>query len=316
MAIDSIISTLKISDKIAVTFHQSPDGDALGSAIALVLGLRSMGKEAYIATRDLIDDTYKFLPLMDEIKDSCYEIKNNTQCLVVLDCGNIERISAKVDINNLNYKVINIDHHLSNDMYADINYVDTHSAATAEIVYKILKLLDININSEIATCLYTSIVTDTGSFKYSNTTNTTHSIAGELIGVGIDFPNIHRSIFENKPFEKLKLYGKVLNEMKLYNNEKSCILSLPRSITSELGDTSDIIALQMQIDSIEVAALLKDVEDGVKISLRSKNTLDVRNIAEKFRGGGHERAAGFLLKDVSLNEARDILINIFEKELI
>ncbi len=316
MTMNDIVSKIQSLKEIAITFHASPDGDALGSALALMQGLRILGKSSYIISKDAIYEPYTFLPYSDEITGNCTTLKEHTDCMIVLDCGNIERISADVDFNNLNCTLINIDHHLSNDRYADLNYVDTKSAATAEIVYKLLKLLQVEINKNIAECLYTSLITDSGSFKYSNTTSVTHEIAGALVDLGIDFPKIHRIVFENKPFNRLKIYGKVLENMELHLNSKLCIMYIDEDLAKKLNDTSDIIALGMQVDSIEVCALLKKVDEGVKVSLRAKDEFDVRKVAEKFGGGGHSKAAGLLLKNVDMEQGKKIILDSIEKELV
>nr|WP_029453046.1 bifunctional oligoribonuclease/PAP phosphatase NrnA [Clostridium algidicarnis] len=316
MKMNKIVESILNSDSIAITYHQSPDGDALGSALGLMLGLRKIGKEAYIISRDKVPGIYRFLPNTEEIKDNVSCPKKNTHCVIVLDCGNVERISGKIDKSKIN-PVINIDHHLSNSKYGDINYVDTTASATGEIVYTLLKSLDVVIDTDIAKCLYTAIITDTGSFKYSSTTASTHEIAGKLIKTGIDFPLIHRTIFENKPLRKLKLYGQLLEKVELFLNDKLAIIAMNKEQSTLLEDNSEIISLQMQIDTIEVGAFLKEVEDGIKISLRSKDKVDVRAIAEVFGGGGHEKASGLLLRDVhDIEKAKKTLINILEKELI
>ncbi len=205
-------------------------------------------------------------------------------------------------------------------MYGDLNFVDTNAPAVAEVVYQLLKILGINSDKDIAACLYTSLVTDTGSFRYPGTTSVTHMIAGDLINTGLDFSSIHRKIFENKKFERLKLYGKVLEEMYL-EDEKLCVMKVTEKMIKELNiedakDTSDIISQGMQIGSVEVAVLFKEVEDGVKISLRSKEYVDVRKIAENFGGGGHTRASGAFIKGEALNIVEKKLIETIKKELI
>lgn len=313
---NKVTESILKSDSIAITYHQSPDGDALGSALGLMLGLRKIGKEAYIISRDKVPGIYRFLPNTEEIKENSSCPKKNTHCVIVLDCGNVERISGKIDKSKIN-PVINIDHHISNSKYGDINYVDTMASATGEIVYNLLKSLDVVMDTDIAKCLYTAIITDTGSFKYSSTTASTHLIVGELIKTGIDFPLIHRTIFENKPLRKLKLYGKLLEKVELFLNDKLAIIAMDKEHSTLLEDNSEIISLQMQIDTIEVGAFLKEVDDGIKISLRSKDKVDVRAIAEIFGGGGHEKASGILLRDMhDIEKAKKALINVLEKELI
>lgn len=311
-----VISELKAYNNIAITYHTSPDGDALGSALALLRALKKIGKKVYIVSKDKISDTFSYLNFSSDITGDVCNVKDGTECLVTLDCGNVERLSGEFDFENRTYKVINIDHHLSNDKFGDINYVDINAAATAEIVYDIIKELKIDIDIEIAKCIYTSLLTDTGGYRHSNTTEKTHNIAGELISLGLDFSSIHRNIFENKPFKRLKLYGKVFDSMKLYFHDKICIMKISEDMLRELdmepSDTSDVVSYGVQIDSVEVAVLLKESDDGIKVSLRAKNYADVRSIAEQFGGGGHVKASGCKFKDVTLKEAEDKILKAIE----
>lgn len=317
MIMNKILSILKNSNKIAITYHALPDGDALGSSLALLLGLKKLGKNVYILSTDKVPPIYSFLPENNLINNAPESIQKDTDCVVVLDCGNVSRISAKISIDYRDYTLINIDHHLSNDMYGDYNFTDANASAVGEIVYQMLRFLNIDIDKEIAVCLYTSIITDSGAFKYSNTTSVTHTIAGDLINTGIDFNQIHRNIYENKKFERIKLYGKVIDNMQLVHDNKICIMELNNdmldSLNLEASDTSDIISIGMEISDVEVALLFKENAAGTKVSLRSKSKIDVRKVAEKLGGGGHIRAAGVTL-DVPINEAKRTILNILEEE--
>lgn len=318
MIMNKIISILKGSKKIAISYHALPDGDALGSSLALLMGLKKLGKDVYILSTDKVPPIYNFLPGSSLINDAAEDIQKGTDCVVVLDCGNISRISAKLSTDYREYTLINIDHHISNDMYGDYNFTDANASAVGEIVYQMLRFLNINIDKDIATCLYTSIMTDSGAFKYSNTTSVTHSIVGDLINIGIDFNQIHRNIYENKKFERVKLYGKVIDNMYLVHDNKICVMELTNnmldSLNIEASDTSDIISIGMEISDVEVTLLFKENSAGTKVSLRSKSLVDVRKIAEKLGGGGHIRAAGVTL-DMPIKEAKEILMNILEEEL-
>lgn len=318
MIMNKITSILKDSKKIAISYHALPDGDALGSSLALLMGLKKLGKDVYILSTDKVPPIYNFLPGSSLINDAAEDIQKDTDCVVVLDCGNISRISAKLNTDYREYILINIDHHISNDMYGDYNFTDANASAVGEIVYQMLRFLNINIDKDIATCLYTSIMTDSGAFKYSNTTSVTHSIIGDLINIGIDFNQIHRNIYENKKFERVKLYGKVIDNMYLVHDNKICVMELHNnmldSLNIEASDTSDIISIGMEISDVEVALLFKENSAGTKVSLRSKSQVDVRKIAEKLGGGGHIRAAGVTL-DMSIKEAKEVLLNILEEEL-
>jgi len=319
MIMNSIINTIKNSKCIGISFHGNPDGDALGSSLALMQGLRQLNKTIYIISKDIVPSVYKFLPCSDEITGECDTAMQITDCVIVLDCGNMDRISGSLNLKNRNYKLINIDHHISNDLYGDYNFVDTNSSAVGEIVYQILQLLGLSITKEIADCLYTSLITDSGSFKYASTTSVTHAIAGDLINVGIDFSNIHRLVFENNNLQRVKLYGKVIESIELHHNGELCYMELTKKMLEdchiEALDTSDIIAFGVSIASAEVVALLKETNKGIKISLRSKNKVDVRMVAQAYSGGGHIRAAGLSI-DKSLDDAKDMIINALEKELI
>ena len=197
---NNILDKIKESSKIALSFHTSPDGDSLGSSLAFLQGLRTLGKEVYIVCKEEMPKTFKFLPYSDEITGTCDVVKDGTDILIVLDCGNLERVNTNSNLEERNYALINIDHHMSNDLYGDLNYVDTKSSSMGEIVFMILESMNIEITKDIAKCIYTSLLTDTGSFRHSNTTSRTHNIAGKLLDTGIDFTEIHRQILDNKEF--------------------------------------------------------------------------------------------------------------------
>lgn len=319
MKISDIVNKIKQSKHIAITFHTSPDGDSLGSALALLIGLRKLNKNAYIISKEVIPEAFLYLPFSSEISGEVSEPLKDTDCVIVLDCGDFKRINANLPIDNREFALINMDHHLSNEQYGDLNYVDTSASAAAEIVYEVLRLLDVELNKEISTCLYTSLLTDTGSFRHSNTTSKTHAIAGDLINSGIDFSNIHRIIFENKKFHKIKFYGEVIDNMTLEHNGRLCIMYIPKSLTQKYNlvseDTSDVITFGTSIDTVEVTMLIKEAEDGVKVSLRSKSLVNVSKVAEIFNGGGHIRAAGFFTES-NFHDTKMKLMEILEKELI
>lgn len=317
MHLNEIAKLIGQSTTIGITFHTSPDGDSLGSALALLIALKNKNKMAYIISQEKIPEDFSYLPFGSEISGNLQEPIENTELVIVLDCGNRERINAK--LNNYKNTLINIDHHLSNDMYGDFNYVDTRAAAVAEIVYELIAILNMKINKDIATCLYTSLLTDTGSFKYSNTTSRTHNIAAKLIDTSIDFTSIHRNIYENKSFKFLKLQGMVLENMYLLLDNKICIMEIHekmlKAINYVLEDSSEIISYGLKVKGVEISVLFKEATNGVKISFRSKDTADVRKIAENFFGGGHSKASGAFIPNVTLEEAKNIVIPKLKDEL-
>ncbi len=323
MLFKEIIEEIQKAKRIGLSFHVSPDGDAIGSTLALLNTLRCLGKDSYIISRDVISDNLSFLSFAEEIDGNTLEPDKETDLVIILDCGNVARISA--DLSNYNGKVINIDHHVSNEQYGDINYVDSTSAATGEISYLLSKELGIDFNNRnketlaIGTAVYASIVTDTGGFRHSNVTKRTHEIAAELIELGVENSRVHSNLFENKPFNKVKLMGCVLSNIELVLNNKVAVLEIPNGMLDAFNlphvDTSDIISVGLGIKGVEVAVLLKEVEDGVKASLRSKNDVDVRKVAEVYGGGGHVKAAGVMQKNVNLSKAKDNLLNSLKEEM-
>ena len=323
MSLGDIKKAIFEANKIGLTFHTSPDGDAIGSTLALLNGLRELGKEVYVFSRDVMPDNLSFLPLGEEVGDKIKEPLEGTDLVIVLDCGNVDRISG--NISKYHGKLINLDHHKTNDMYGTINYIEEKSAATAEIIYILLKDLGFafsgkdKIYEKIGRCIYTSLVTDTGSFRHSNVTKRTHEIASELIQVGVSNTNIYNNLFDNRAFNKVKLMGIALSKLELHVNNKVSFISLSNDLLDSLGmigtDTSDIISIALGIKGVEVAVIAKDSDEGVKASLRSKNNYDVSKVAEYFGGGGHTKAAGLKIVGATLEEAKEEILKQIEKEM-
>ncbi|NLZ48205.1 MAG: bifunctional oligoribonuclease/PAP phosphatase NrnA [Clostridiales bacterium] len=307
-----IAEVIKKSKNLNISFHVSPDGDSIGSALALMHGLRKLNKNVNIICKETVPEVFNYLSGVDEINQSTGKLDYDVDCVIVLDCGNVERINF--DISDLKARkciLLNIDHHLSNDYYGDINYVDASHSAVGEIVYLLLKELGVDIDAEIAKCLYTSIITDCGSFRFSNTTNLTHKIAGDLISIGIDFPAIHSLIYENKNYSLVKLSGKVIDNMFLCCENKVCFMEVSQKLLEEFSvdssDASSLVDIGTTIKGVEVVVFIKENTDGYKVSLRSKKKFDVRKLAEEFGGGGHSKAAGFTYRG-NLDELKSDLI--------
>ena len=323
MSLKNIVNILEGAKKIGITYHVSPDGDAVGSVLALYNGLKCLNKECYVISKEPLSDNLRFLLSSEQITGEIIEPTDDTDVVIVLDCGNIERVCANLD--NYSKILLNVDHHLSNDMYGSENYVDTEAAATAEIVYQLLLDLGFNFKEcdemsiDIATCLYASLVTDTGAFRHSNVTYKTLEIASKLKKIGVNNTFIYQSLFDNKDFSRIKFIGKVLSEMKLVLNDKVALIELPKSFFEECGikegDTSDVISYGLQIKGVEVTVLIKEADDKIKASLRSKNEVDVRAIAESFGGGGNTKAAGLAIKDCTFEEAKNKILTKVEEAL-
>lgn len=315
MEINNISKLIMESDTVGITFHVSPDGDSLGSSLALYAALKKLNKNVKIICSDTIPDIYKFLPGILDISDE--SISADYDLMIVLDCGNKDRICSDVKFDG-SYKIINIDHHKSNDNYGDLNYVDTEASAVGEIIFKLIESLGVSFDEIIAACIYTSILTDTGAFRFSNTTSETMRIVSELLRkVNFDFSDIYRRLYFNKDFKRIKLYGMVIDRMKLILDGSAVVMYITqdmlRLLEMELGDTSDVINIGMQIDSVDAGILIKETDGCLKVSLRSKYNFDVSKIASRFGGGGHIRAAGLTL-NTSLEEGEKLLTEAFTEE--
>ncbi|WP_426349341.1 DHH family phosphoesterase [Alloiococcus sp. CFN-8] len=315
MKLNEISEIISQSTTIGITFHTSPDGDSIGSALALLISLEKLNKNVYIICKEKLPVDFSFLPRSEAIDGTIQAPKEGTEIVIVIDCGNVERVNA--DLSNYKKTIINVDHHISNDQYGHYNYIDTSAAASAEIIFNLIKDLGAPFDSKIASCIYTSIMTDTGSFKYSNTTSNTHLILSELLKYPFDFTLIHRLIYENKDQKYIKLLGLVYSDMKLVRDSKICLFSITDRMLKELNfqleDSSEIVSSGLMIKGVEASILFKEKNDGVKISFRSKDKIDVRKIAEYFSGGGHIKASGAFISNVTIDKATEMVLAVIEE---
>lgn len=301
----------------AIISHTSPDGDNVGSMLALYSILLNEGKQVDVFNDDPVPDRYLFLPYSDKIRPIS-EVKNY-DCVFALDCGDSERLGKSKELIGRSGIVANIDHHVSNDMYGTINLVVTTASSTGEVLYDIFTENGFKINRDIAACLYTSILTDTGGFKYSNTTGKALHIAGDLIQTGIDFPKIYSDIYDKKSIAQVRLMSRVVETLDIACSGKAAFLTLFHSMLEECDaveeDASEFINISRDIEGVEVAVLIKEkASQSYRISLRSKTSVDVRLIAESFGGGGHIRAAGCTIEG-SYEETKKALFNEIRKHL-
>ncbi|HBM75806.1 MAG TPA: hypothetical protein DD429_09670 [Clostridiaceae bacterium] len=317
MIASKIAGMLKEKDNIAIVSHVMADGDSIGSMLALYNALKKMNKNVSALTGDKLPKVYSFLPGFQDIRN-CDSLRDkNYDLLIVLDCGSLDRIGLCSSIKA--GMIINIDHHITNSNFGDLNLVDAKASSTGEIVYQIIKLMGVDISKDEAVCLYTAILTDTGCFKYSNTTLATHQIAGDLITYGFDFGKIHDMVYSNYEYDCLKLLGKALSSLQLYEGGRIALMELLyddfKGINLEDISTSEFIDYARDIGTVEEAAFIKETSLGeFKVSFRSKRIVDVRAICEKYGGGGHIRAAGCTITG-DLKYVRDTVINEMKKAL-
>lgn len=302
---------IRNAEKIAITAHTSPDPDALGSVLALGKSLQTLGKSVTMVIDDNISESLMFMPNIEEILRPEMLDNQRFDLLIVLDASDIDRIGEVATLTNA--PILNIDHHISNREFADYLWLDVNAAATAELIYQLLKELKVELDLNIATNLYTGIVTDCGFFQYANTTPQTMLSAAELIKYGIKVNHISDAL-EARSKESIILLTKLLETMEFYANDKIAVITLTKELAEFDIDTEGFIKYPRYINGVEVAVFCKYTDEyTTRVSMRSKE-LDVSSVALSFGGGGHRRAAGCTLHS-DLNKTKQLIVQSLIKAL-
>ena len=293
--IPSILEAIERNHSFLVTTHENPDGDAVGSSLGLAQFLRNAGKEVIVHFKDPVPDLYRFLPLLDEVHstvpDRPYDV-----CFV-LDVGEFRRAGTAVTTCTTIGSFINIDHHITRDLFGAINYIDSGAAATGVMIYRIIKASGQTLDHDTAICLYTALVTDTGSFKYSNSNPEAFAVAGDLISVGLDVWYITEHLYESQPAERLKLLTEALATLVVSPRGDVASVTVTLDMYGRTGGSSELtdgfVNYPRSIRGVEVAIFFREMEPGLfKVGFRSKGKVSVAKLAELFGGGGHHNAAG------------------------
>ncbi len=315
MVFKEIADRIMKADKIAIVAHASPDGDAVGSTMGLTLALRKLGKDVDILSKEPAPENMSYLPLFSEY-GALEMLKEDRELLLTLDCGNKDRLSMERDGFEEIYK-INIDHHVSNELYGELNYVDVSSASTSEIVYELIEALGLNLDQEIAQCLYTGIVSDTGSFRFPSTTAKTLRITASLVETDFDFSEIQRVLFSTSAFKRIKLLGRALMTLESYMDGFVSVMNLEAGDFNILSisdrDSGDIVNYGLEPPEADVSILIKEAEGFFRVSVRTKKEIDASALCGKFEGGGHVRAAGCNVKAETLEEAKRLILLEIER---
>jgi phosphoesterase RecJ-like protein len=300
--LERVVDVLRDGDRFLLTTHEGPDGDALGSLLALHHILEQLGKDSvmFLAAKEFpLPVEYRFLPLTDVFHEPPADVVDRV--LVFLDCGNIERMPVGF-LQREGATVLNIDHHHDNTRFGTVDLVDTEASCTAEIVLEISKRLGAEITPEIASALYVALVTDTGMFMYENTGVAAHRMAAELIEAGVDVNDTYHRLYERVPIEKLRLIARALEKIERFDDGRVAVAYIGAddyaATRASEALTEGIIDLVRSLEGTAVAAVIRDKTDGGssarKVSLRSPDgRVDVSAIARVHGGGGHRRAAGF-----------------------
>jgi phosphoesterase RecJ-like protein len=284
--------------RFAVLSHYRPDGDAIGSTLAVGLALQALGKDVVMLNEDGVPSTLAFLPGSEMISQPSTPV--DVEVVIAVDCANRERLGAKCleMVAGEGRTWVNIDHHRSNEGYGDYHFIDSVSPATGQILYDFLASQNLPLTKEIGDNLYVAISTDTGSFQYESVTARTYEIGAELMRLGVNVSQLARDTYENFPLRRVQLLRGLLNVMQLTHGGKVASWALTQALAQEVGiqpeDSEGLIDHLRSIQGVLIAVYFEEMAEGkIRLSLRSKdNRLDVGKIAAQFGGGGHALAAG------------------------
>ena len=300
---------IRKAEKILLFPHVTMDGDTLGSSAALCRALRSLGKECHILIEDDIPGNLAFLDRGYCTFDQ--NIITKPDLSICIDCGDAGRFFKRKEKFLQSPVNICIDHHRTTEFYCDYNYIDGNAAAAGELIYKLLREMQVDIDKEMGEAIFAAITTDTGNFQYSNTSKETHEITAALYDAGIDTNQVSVALYENNRMEKILIKNRGLNTLTTVCEGKGAIAYVTQQMLAETGalmdETEGVVEELRSIGGVEAAAFLKEVaEDRIKVSMRSKSRVNVADIAHSLGGGGHARAAGFTLH-CTLTEAFEMI---------
>lgn len=291
------VEALRRHNKFIISTHVSPDPDALCSLLAIGFGLEKMGKKVILLVEAPIPARYKFFPGISKIKHVA-QVKNlDYDAAVVVDCGDLSRVGDVQRFISQQKPIINIDHHVTNDFFGSINYVDEKASSTAEIMYELLKVLKIQFTRDLATNIYCGIMTDTGSFRYENTTARTHMIVADLLGFSIPVYGLYKKLYEMVPLPDMKAFVRLINRFETFAGGKIVCLTLSMAdqnkFTEEFDLRDTVFKFLRSIQGVEAHVILTVVNSKLtRVNLRSSGKLNVAKVAQEFEGGGHRMASG------------------------
>lgn len=319
MGLKSCVECIKRNKRFLITAHTNLEGDALGAELGFLSLVKKLRKSGIIVNEDGIPYGYDFLPGKEAIKKlNRRTIGAKFDCFVTVDCSDLKRTGEVYRINQ-GKPVLNIDHHVSNGMFGDVNWVDPSASSASEMVYWLFKKMRVPLDKQTAVVLYTGILTDSGSFRYSNTSSFTHKAASELLKFNLDVPQIFKNVYENIPFQDMKLLAKILPNIRRDAGGRIAWFQIKREVLTRGKFSFDLsehlLSFARAIKDVEVVVLFKEnlgVRDEVRINLRSQGKIDVNKIAQYFGGGGHKTAAGATVRGKIEQVGKKVLRKIKE----
>jgi bifunctional oligoribonuclease and PAP phosphatase NrnA len=309
--IERICEEITRRRRFLITSHARPDGDSIGSQLAMAFALDRLGKSVRLVNADAAPEHYQDFPGMERIEIAATVDNPDVDAVVVMECSEL----ARTGVTGLeNQFIINIDHHAGNRLYGSVNWHDESAAACGEMVFDVIGALGVPLTQEIATHIYLALLTDTGSFHHSNITPRTFDICRQCVEAGVNPAVMARRVFDSNSFGKLKLIGALLDDMELLDEGRLAVLHLDDQMLQATGstnnDTEGLINLPLTAREIQAVVFFKVTSNGeLRVSMRSKYDVDVRKVANEFGGGGHKNAAGFSVA----GKIEDVRAGIIEK---
>ena len=309
----SLLKAIRNHNRLLLTTHRNPDGDAVGSCLALALALKAQGKVALVAVKSPFPEMYGFLPGRELFHDESILGTEPWEIILCLDAADSERLTISWEAIKPKPLVLNIDHHGSNTLFGDGNWVDAQAASTGTMVVRLLNALGWAVDKDMAINLYTALITDTGNFEYSNTDGESFSIAEQLLATGIEAHKISENIFHSVPPRRLKLHGCAFQRLQSEFEGELIWTWLEQKDFDEsealAEDTEGISDALQTLQGMRMALFFRQKLDGnIKVSFRSKEEYDVKALAQTWGGGGHERASGCDINNLSLEEALQMVL--------
>jgi phosphoesterase RecJ-like protein len=321
-------SAISATGNFVLATHVRPDGDALGSLLGFADILQGMGKRVVCYAEEPVSDLYGFLPHCDQVETDFDRVLSfvhdcgDDVMSICLDCGDFARLGKSGPALKNIHPFLVIDHHQGNSGFGDIDWIEPHRSSTGEMLYDLAMELGGKISKDAADCLYTAIVTDTGSFQYDSTTDHTFAVAGNLVACGVQPAVISQSLYDTASFGRLQLMQRVLATLKSYFDDQLAVIQVSREMLSVTGttleDSEGFINLPRSVAGVRVAVFLKETsgeQKSVSVSLRAKGDCDVAVVAAELGGGGHRNAAGFRMENQSLQQVQDKLLPMLEQAL-
>ena len=315
MTLDDILVEIKNAEKIVIMAHETPDGDAIGSMLSMNLALKKLGKEADVIVREF-PRTFDFLPGAKEARSNS-DIEQY-DLAISLDCADLKRLVGREYFESAK-KTIVIDHHGTNMMYGDLNFVNPVSPACCEILAGMFEYFDIEIDSEIGSCILTGIITDTGGFKYSSVTPETFEFTAELLRKGVNVSDIYQRVLETRRKSNFELLRRAMNRLELLEDGKIAFTYINKKdeeeVHAETGDHEGIVENGRSIEGVKVSVFIREKEENIyKVSMRAGNgfNINVSDICYIFGGGGHPRAAGAVVSG-TVEQVKEKLVKEIKK---